>query len=98
MDTEGFEKWLGTTHLVPHSQRNASAYCREIEPLVGDLDEVVCDPDHMENALDWLMDHADEYVLKGKQKLVGAKSRRWALRKYRDFFHSPKAMFATAGS
>ncbi len=98
MDTEGFSEWLGRTDLGPHAQRNAIAYCREIEPLIGDLDKVVCDSNRMEDALDWLKDHADEYVLKGRLKQAGAVSRRWALRKYKAFFHSPKAMSAKAGS
>jgi hypothetical protein len=59
---------------------------------------VVCDPKRMDDALDWLTDHADEYVLEGRLKQKGAANRRWALRKYRDFFHSPKAMSVKAGS
>jgi hypothetical protein len=98
MDAEGFREWLGRTALEPDSQGNAISYCREIEPLIGDLDKVVCDSGRMADALDWLKDHPNQYVLNGKLMWAGANSRRWALRKYEAFFHSPKAMSARAGS
>lgn len=98
MDAEGFKDWLGGTHLKPNTQGKAISHCREIEPLLGDLDKVVRDPDKMDDALDWLMDHANEYVLKGKRKQKGAKTRQWALRKYKAFFRSQKSMSAKAGS
>jgi hypothetical protein len=102
MDAEGFREWLGRTHLAPNTKHNALSLCREIEPLLeplfGNLEEVVCDKTKMDDALSWLQDHAEEYVLKGKQKQAGADSRRWALRKYKAFFRSQKSMSAKAGS
>jgi hypothetical protein len=98
MDAEGFDKWLGTTHLQPDTQGNAISYCREIEPLIGDLDEVVRDPDRMATALRWLKNHPEEYVIKGRLMLEGAAQRRWALRKYKKFVHSSRSMSAKAGS
>jgi hypothetical protein len=98
MDIEGFKEWLDGTDLALHSKQNAISHCLEIEPLLGgDLDKVVCDSDRMEDALDWLKDHTDEYVLKGRLKEAGAAARQWALRKYAAFFHTPEAMSAKAG-
>jgi hypothetical protein len=100
MDDEGFQKWLDGTPLKRNSQEKAISLCREIEPLIepiiGNLEEVVCDKTKMEDALDWLMDHADEYVLKGRLKREGVASKRWALRKYARFVHFSKANSAKA--
>jgi hypothetical protein len=98
MDADGFKRWLKTTGLKPKTQYNALVICREIETHIGDLDKVVCDRCKMAEALSWLKDHPDRYVLRGFLKPEGAASRMWALRKYAKFSRPSRSMSAKAGS